>query len=246
MSKLKQALNYMEILKEAIKLILMNPKLILKILFFILFPLNLILSTFNKLNLLPLFTIKRGNRIIFEVELVANILQWLTTTLTISLLSKAYLEKPSSMLQLSSTLKRQWKKIFATSIFVEFITFTCSFLLVGLGYPLKDATFLSFIMVMIEFSLFVLVNLACKLSLVVSGIEERSCRLFGVYRAIEIVRGRKVQCFALMALMVVLDSIVKAEVVVVLQIVWCSVYCMLYLESKKREGTEEDEERWIV
>jgi len=252
MSKLRQALNYLEIIKEAIKLPLTNPKLILSITFFTLLPLNLITLAAHRLNLPPSFEIKREDKIVLEVELVRDVLQWLATTLAISLLSKAYIENPSSILHLLSASQRQWKRVFVTSVFTELIAFNCSSLLLVLGYPLHSnklgaTDFLKFATAMTGFGVLVFVHLACQLSLVVSSVEESSYGLFALRRAVEIIKGRRLQCFVLMALMLLLDALVSAAPVgIVLQLLWCSVYSVLYLESRKNKGTEEEEERWLV
>ena len=173
-------------------------------------------------------------------------------TLTISLLSKAYVEKPSSVLHLLSSSQTQWKRVFVTSIFTELIAFNCSSLLLVLGYPLHHANrfrgtnLLKFTMAMTGFGLFVFVHLACQLSLVVSSVEESSHGLFAIRRAAEIIRGRRLQSFVLTALMLLLDALVSAPVGIVFLLLWCSVYSVLYLDSREGLGTEEDEERWLV
>lgn len=185
MSKCRQALNYLEILREAIKLPLITWKLVLAIAFFILVPSYLAALAAISLNLPPLFVIKKHNGTTVEVELVREVLYWLATTLVASALSKAYIEKPSSILQLFSSLARQWRKIFVTSILTQLIMLiTWSSMLLVLGNP-RTAAWLRCTTTIIVISLFLFVHLACQLSILIASIEESSNGLTAIQKASE-------------------------------------------------------------
>lgn len=148
---------------------------------------------------------------------------------------------------------KQWFKVFATSLLGEIITFSSSTLLLFIGhYPLidtnfKDANLARFVGVVVGFGVLMCVCLACELGVVVASVEGGCFGIGAIGKGVEMIRGRKVQSFVLMGLMFVVDELVGGGVRVGLQLFWCSLCCVLYLESRKRVGIEEeDEERWMV